>query len=87
MQGAPLARISRECAMDVLFDVNLLRRIVLRCREVSSSTGFSLCTVDWRQLKPHRLKPVLLDRAGPVLQLPMVKPSGNFRIMLVRNAR
>src|SRR6266550_5273264 len=25
-----------------------------------SSTGFSLCTVDWPQLKPHRLKPVLL---------------------------
>jgi hypothetical protein len=26
----------------------------------SSSTGFSLCSVDEPQLKPHRLKPVLL---------------------------
>ena len=29
-----------------------------------SSTGFSLCSVNGPQFKPHRLKPVLLDRAG-----------------------
>src|SRR5882762_8922046 len=29
----------------------------------SSSTGFSLCTVNGPQLKPHRLKPVLLKTA------------------------
>src|SRR5712671_4938035 len=28
------------------------------------STGFSLCSVNGPQFKPHRLKPVLLDRAG-----------------------
>jgi len=30
-----------------------------------SSTGFKLCTAFRPQLKPHRLKPVLLERAGP----------------------
>src|SRR6266581_3481774 len=29
-----------------------------------SSTGFSLCSAVGLQIKPHRLKPVLLDRAG-----------------------
>ncbi len=51
--------------MDLFCEVNLLRRIALRCMDALSSTGFSLRTVDWPQLKPHRLKPVLLDRAGP----------------------
>jgi hypothetical protein len=47
----------------------LLRRIALRCVDALSSTGFSLCSVDEPRLKPHRLKPVLLDRAGPALSL------------------
>jgi hypothetical protein len=42
-------------------DVRLLRRIALRCKDVLSSTGFSLCSVEEPRLKPHRLKPVLLD--------------------------
>jgi hypothetical protein len=53
--------------MDLLFDVSLLRRIALRCTKVSSSTGFSLCSAEVPQFKPHRLKPVLLDRARPAL--------------------
>ncbi len=53
--------------MDLLFDVSLWPRIAPQFTEVLSSTGFSLCTVDWQQLKPHRLKPVLLDRATPAL--------------------
>ena len=52
--------------MDLPRDFNLLRRIAPRGREVSSRTGFSLCTVAQPQLKPHRLKPVLLERAGAV---------------------
>ena len=38
------------------------------------------------QLKPHMLKPELLDRAGPVLCLLAGKPTGTFRRVLVRNA-
>jgi len=38
------------------------------------------------QLKPDRLKPVLLDRAGPVLSLLAGKAAGTFRRVLVRNA-
>jgi hypothetical protein len=53
--------------MDLLCEISVWRRIALRCREVLSSTGFSLCTVDGPRLNPHRQKPVLLDRAGPVL--------------------
>ncbi len=82
----PLARISDECVMDLPRDFNLLRRIAPRGREVSSSTGFSLCTVAQPQLKPHRLKPVLLDRAGPALQLFAVKLAGSVHRFLVRNA-
>src|SRR6267142_5279524 len=37
-------------------DVRLLRRIALRCKDVLSSTGFSLCSVDEPPIKPHRLK-------------------------------
>ena len=72
--------------MDPLFDVSLPRRIALRCIVVLSSTGFSLCTVDAPQLKPHRLKPVLLNRAGHALPLLAVTPAGNFQRVLVRNA-
>ncbi len=32
---------------------------------VLSSTCFSLWTANKPQLRPHRLKPVLLERAGP----------------------
>jgi hypothetical protein len=60
-----MARISHGCVMHLLCELSLLRRIVVRGMEVLSSTGFSLCSVDRPQLKPHRLKPVLLDSAGP----------------------
>jgi len=81
----PLARISSECVMDLPRDFNLLRRIAPRGREVSSSTSFSLCTVAQPQLKPHRQN-VLLDRAGPALQLFAVKLAGSVHRFLVRNA-
>ena len=63
----------------------VLCRIALRYMDVLSSTGFSLCTVDSPQLKPHRLKPVLLDRAGPARSLLAVTPAGNFHRVHVRN--
>jgi hypothetical protein len=63
-----------------------LRRIALRCADALSSTGFSLCSVDEPQLKPHRLKPVLRDRAGHALFLAEVRPAGNFHGVYVRNA-
>jgi hypothetical protein len=47
---------------------------------------FSLCTVNGPQLKPHRLKPVLLNRAGPALSLLAVTPAGGFYRFHVRNA-
>ena len=50
--------------INLFCNVSLLRRIALRCMDALSSTGFSLCTVRGPQLKPHRLKPVLLDREG-----------------------
>jgi hypothetical protein len=72
--------------MNLLCDVSLPRRITLRCMVALSSTGFSLCTVNGLQLKPHRLKPVLLDRAGCAL-VPLAEiPVGNFHRVLVRNA-
>src|SRR3981189_35044 len=67
-------------------DVRLSRRIALRWVAVLSSTGFSLCIVDGLQLKPHRLKPVLLDRAGPVLSLLAANNTGNFQRVHMRNA-
>ena len=72
--------------IDQLYDVSLPRGIVLRRMTVLSSTGFSLCTVNGPQLKPHRLNPMLLDRAGLVPSLLVVKPAENFHEVLVRNA-
>src|SRR5260370_23931388 len=69
-----------------LFASFLLRPIALRCVAVLSSTRFSLCTVNGPQLKAHRLKPVLLDRAGPALSLLAVNPAGNAHRVHVRNA-
>ncbi len=43
-----LTRISHESVVDLLCDICVLRRIALRWREVLSSTGFSLCSVDCR---------------------------------------
>jgi hypothetical protein len=72
--------------MNLPYDVSLPRRIALRCMVALSSTGFSLCTAAGPQLKPHRLKPVLLDRAGAAL-VPLAEiPVGNFHRVLVRNA-
>ena len=67
-------------------DVRSVRRIALRCVDALSSTGFSLCRVDEPQLKPHRLKPVLRDRAGPAPSLVGVNPAGNFLRVHGRNA-
>src|ERR1700704_2082007 len=53
---------------------------------VLRSTGFSLCTAAGARLKPHRLKPVLLDRAGFALSPPAVRRAGNFHGVFVRNA-
>ncbi len=62
-----IGRIFHERIMDLLCDVSVLCRISLRCMEVLSSTGFSLCGVlRPGKSKPHRLKPVLLDRTRPV---------------------
>jgi len=81
-----LAWGSHKCVTNLFCDVSLLCRIALRCVAVLSSTGFSLCTVNGPQLKPHRLKPVLLDRAGPALSLLAVNPAGNVHRVQVRNA-
>jgi len=62
-----IAWISHKCVTNLFCDISLLRRIALRCVAASSSTGFSLCTVNEPQLKPYRLKPVLPDRSGPAL--------------------
>ena len=83
---AALDGISHECVTKLFCDVSLLRRIALRCMAALSGTGFSLCTVNGPQLKPHRLKPVLLDRAGPPLSQLTVDPAGNFHRVHVRNA-
>ena len=72
--------------MDLRCAVSMPPRIAVRCMVISSSTGFSLCTGAGPQLKPHRLKPVLPDRAGPALSLLAGKPTGTFRRVLVRNA-
>jgi hypothetical protein len=81
-----LAWISRKGVPNLVYDFSLQRRIALRCMAVLSSTGFSLCTVNGPQFKPHRLKPVLLDRAGPALSLLAVNPAGNIHRVEARNA-
>ena len=81
-----LTLISHMWVTNVFCDISLLHRITLRCVDVLSSTGFSLCSVDEPQLKPHRLKPVLPDRAGPALSMVEVNPTGNFHRVHVRNA-
>jgi hypothetical protein len=81
----PLAWIFHKCVTNLVYDVSLLRRIASRCMAVLSSTGFSLCTVNGPQLKPHRLKPVLLDRDGPPLSLLAVNPAGNLHRVHVGN--
>jgi hypothetical protein len=72
--------------MDPLFDVNLPSRIAFRCMVVLSSTGFSLCGLNCGASTVHRLKPMLLDRAGRSLPLLAVTPAGNFQSIVVRNA-
>jgi hypothetical protein len=62
-----LARISDEGGVDLFCDFSLLCRIALSCVEVVSSTGFSLCGLSGGQSTAHRLKPVLLNRAGAAL--------------------
>src|SRR6267378_397833 len=72
--------------MDLRCAVSMPRRIAARCMAILSSTGLQAVYCRRMQLKPHRLKPVLLDRAGPVLSLLAGKPTGTFRRVLVRNA-
>jgi hypothetical protein len=72
--------------MDLHRAVTLPRRIALRCMVNLSSTGFSLCGLRYGPAPVHRLKPVLLDRAGSALSSLAVKPGGTFRRVLVRNA-
>ena len=72
--------------MNLLFDVSLPRRIALWCMVALSSTGFSLCGLSCGQAAVHRLKPVLLDRAG-LAPLPLaIKPARNFHRVPVRDA-
>ncbi len=62
-----IARIFHERMMDLLCDVSLRSRIAPQRMKVLSSAGFSLCGVlRPGKSKPHRLKPVLLDRTRPV---------------------
>ena len=80
--------------MNLLFDVSLPRRIALWCMVASSSTGscgerwrtISLCGLSCGQAAVHRLKPVLLDRAGLALLPLAIKPARNFHRVLVRDA-
>src|SRR6202023_304198 len=46
-------------------------KIAFRCDAGFGSTDFSLCSfrLSQRKPKPHRLKPVLLDRSGPALRI------------------
>jgi hypothetical protein len=67
-------------------EVSLLRRIALRCMAALSGTGSSLCAVNGSRFKPHRLKPVLLDRTAPLLSQLAVDQAGNFHRVHVRNA-
>src|SRR3979490_1806786 len=80
-----LAWIFHKRVTNLVYDVSLLRRIASQCIAVLSRTGFSLCTVNGPQLKPHRLKPVLLDRDGPALSLLAVNPAGNLHRVHMRN--
>jgi hypothetical protein len=72
--------------MDLRCAVSLPLRIAVRWMVILSSTGFSLCGLSCGPAAVHRLKPVLPDRAGPVLSLLAGKPAGTFRGVLVRNA-
>src|ERR1700704_1011480 len=75
-----------KCVTNLFCAVSLLRRIAMRCVDAWSSTGFSLCTVNGPQLKPHRLKPVLPHRALPVLFLLALNSAGNFDRVHASNA-
>jgi hypothetical protein len=82
--------MAHKCATNLFCDVRLPRRIVLRCVDALGSTGFSppagragLCGVSCGELTVHRLKPVLLDRAGFAPSLLVVKAGENFDEVLV----
>jgi hypothetical protein len=47
-------------------DVRLPHRIASPCMVVLSSTGFSMYTATRPQIKPRRLKTVLLERGDPM---------------------
>jgi hypothetical protein len=66
--------MSCKSVINPFFAISLPYRIALRCLDVFSSTGFSLCGLNCGASTVHRLKPVLLDRVG------------NSRIVHVRNA-
>jgi len=67
---------------------SLMRCIAFRCEVGFGSTDFSLCTFPLvHQPKSHRLKPVLLDRAGLAFSLHEMDQVNGFNKILVRNSR
>src|SRR6267143_5837554 len=67
---------------------SLMRRIAIRCKAGFGSTDFSLCAFPLeRKSKSHRLKPVLLGRAGPSLPLHAMDQANVTNRILVSNSR
>jgi hypothetical protein len=66
--------MSYKNVINLFCAISLPCRIALRCLDVLSSTGFSLCGLNCGASTVHRLKPVLLDRAD------------NSRLVRVKNA-
>src|SRR6266436_2760673 len=63
---------------------SLMRRVAIRCKAGFGSTDFSLCAFPLER-KSHRLKPVLLGRAGPALRLHAMERANVTNRILVRN--
>ncbi len=91
IQGNPLLEGNVTEHALLLFVVSAHTRWMLHPRSRCEITDFfrslfSLCTAAGPQLKPHRLKPVLLDRAGLARSPLAVRRAGNFHGVFVRNA-
>jgi hypothetical protein len=62
-------------------------RIALRCEVGFGSTDFSLCAFPLVQKsKSHRLKPVLLDHAGPALWRHVMERANGYNKILITNS-